>query len=123
MGACQDSGADRTSEYDSNAQTMNAGSWCTGRVSRSELKTCTIEIGEAGFKSPLLRNQMLAEDFSHIYDKNFATQFNKSILKLQACVRMYLTKKSYKEFVSRQEIHEEIHPRPYFSTAENKETI
>ena len=47
--------------------------WRSGAITSDELRGKTIEIGENGFGNPLMRRQMLNEDFSHIFDSKFET--------------------------------------------------
>jgi len=41
------------------------------KFSKDELHGRTIQIGDNQFESPLTRNAMLSENYSHIYDLNF----------------------------------------------------
>jgi len=46
----------------------------TKQFSKEDLTCTPIEIGENGFISPLTRNAMLQENFSHIYNANTLLQ-------------------------------------------------
>lgn len=123
MGACQNACADRGAEVDSYNVGMVSNRWMSGAITPEEVKAKTIEIGENGFSNPLMRRQMLNEDFSHIFDKQFEDKNREAVVLLQSNVRLHLVRKSYNDLVGRQRMQDELEPPKYFTNAENAETL
>ena len=66
-------------------------------LTKQDLDVKQMQIGENGYESPLTRSAMLNEDFSHIYDDEFAENNMSKLRLIQGKVRAVLAQLRFKE--------------------------
>ena len=121
MGTCE-SGACCSSngQYVLTDQFNNAAS---GHLNEDDLKGKLIEIGADSNVAAVRRLQMLNEDFSHIYDRQFQQSHLDKVQLVQKVFRRFKWRKFFTEKLQERKKKEIDEPPKYFTRQENEETL